>query len=92
MVVGLISHNDKTAYREEVEHLAVWCADNNLSLNTRLSLKKRSNMHTLISINGLEVDRVAGFKFLGIHICEELTRVITTLTLIKKRASASLLL
>jgi DNA gyrase inhibitor GyrI len=32
-VVGLITDNDKTAYREEFRELAVWCQDNNLSLN-----------------------------------------------------------
>ena len=32
-VVGLIIYNDKTAFREEVRDLAVWCQDNNLSLN-----------------------------------------------------------
>ncbi|CDQ69033.1 unnamed protein product [Oncorhynchus mykiss] len=32
-VVGLITVNDETAYREEVRDLAVWCQDNNLSLN-----------------------------------------------------------
>ncbi|XP_064873187.1 uncharacterized protein LOC135571344 [Oncorhynchus nerka] len=32
-VVGLITYNDETAYREEVRGLAVWCQDNNLSLN-----------------------------------------------------------
>ena len=32
-VVGLITDNDKTAYREEVRNLAMWCQDNNLSLN-----------------------------------------------------------
>ena len=32
-VVGLITDNDATAYREEVRDLAVWCQDNNLSLN-----------------------------------------------------------
>jgi hypothetical protein len=31
-VVGLITGNDETAYRE-VRELAVWCKDNNLSLN-----------------------------------------------------------
>jgi hypothetical protein len=31
-VVGLITNNDETAY-EEVRYLAVWCHDNNLSLN-----------------------------------------------------------
>jgi hypothetical protein len=32
-VVGLITKNDVTAYREEVRELAVWCQDNNLYLN-----------------------------------------------------------
>ena len=32
-VVGLITDNDETACREEVRALAVWCQDNNLSLN-----------------------------------------------------------
>jgi hypothetical protein len=31
--VGLITDNDETACREEVSDLAVWCQDNNLSLN-----------------------------------------------------------
>ena len=33
--VGLITDNDETAYREDVRDLAVWCQDNNLSLNVR---------------------------------------------------------
>jgi hypothetical protein len=32
-VVGLITNNDETAYREEVRALGVWCLENNLSLN-----------------------------------------------------------
>lgn len=32
-VVGLITNDNKTAYREEVDTLAVWCHVNNLSLN-----------------------------------------------------------
>jgi hypothetical protein len=32
-VVGLITDNDETAYREEVRDMTVWCQDNNLSLN-----------------------------------------------------------
>ena len=31
-VVGLITDDDETAYREEVSDLAVWCQNNNLSL------------------------------------------------------------
>ena len=32
-MVGLIIDNVETAYREEVRDLAVWCQDNNLSIN-----------------------------------------------------------
>jgi hypothetical protein len=38
-VVGLITDKYETTYREEVRDLAVWCQDNNLSLNV---IKKRS--------------------------------------------------
>ncbi len=34
-VVGLISNNDETYYREEVAQLAEWCGAKNLSLNVR---------------------------------------------------------
>jgi hypothetical protein len=30
-VVGLITNNNKTAYREEVRALCVWCQENKLS-------------------------------------------------------------
>jgi hypothetical protein len=32
-VVGLITDDDETAYREDVRDLTVWCKDNNFSLN-----------------------------------------------------------
>jgi hypothetical protein len=32
-MVGLITNNDETAYREEVRDLVEWCHENNLSLN-----------------------------------------------------------
>jgi hypothetical protein len=32
-VVGLITNNDETAYREELGPLTVWCQVNNLSTN-----------------------------------------------------------
>jgi hypothetical protein len=55
-VVGLI--NDKTAYREEVRDLAVWCQDKNLSLNlikTKeiiVDYRKRRTEHSPILIDG----------------------------------------
>ncbi len=34
-VIGLIKDGDESAYRQEVEQLAVWCSLNNLALNTQ---------------------------------------------------------
>ena len=33
-VLGMIRNNDESAYREEVQHLAAWCTNNNLVLKT----------------------------------------------------------
>ena len=40
-VIGLILDNDETAFREEVRVLAVWCQDNNLSLNVVKTKEKQ---------------------------------------------------
>ena len=89
-VIGLISDNDESAYREEVQHLAVWCADNNLALNTKktkeliVDFRKKAGTHIPIHINGMEVERVASFKFLGVHISEDLSWTLNTSSLVKK--------
>uniref|UniRef100_A0A3Q3G1R3 Reverse transcriptase domain-containing protein n=1 Tax=Labrus bergylta TaxID=56723 RepID=A0A3Q3G1R3_9LABR len=90
-VIGLISNNDDTAYREEVQHLAAWCADNNLLLNTSKTKeiivdfrRERGSMHNPIHINGMAVERVSSFKFLGTHITEDLSWSTNTSSLVKK--------
>ena len=56
-VVGLIIDNDETAYREEVRDQAVWCQDNNLSLNVSktkeliVDYRKRKAEHAPIHID-----------------------------------------
>ena len=72
--VGLITDNDVTAYREVVRELAVWCLDNNLSLNVIktkeliVDYRKRWTEHAPILIDGAVVEQVGSFKFLGVHI------------------------
>ena len=62
-VVGLITGNDETAYREEVRELAMWCQDNNLSLNVIKAMemivddyRKRRTEYAPIVIDGTVVD------------------------------------
>ena len=78
-VVGLIPDNEETAYMEEVRDLAVWCQDNNLSLNVIktkemiVDYKKRRTEHVPILIDGTVVEQVESFKFLGVHITNKLS-------------------
>jgi hypothetical protein len=89
-VVGLITDNDETAYREEVRDLAVWCQDNNLSLNMSktkeliVDYRKKREEHTPIHINGAVVERVESFKFLGVHITTKLSWSKHTKTVLKR--------
>jgi hypothetical protein len=62
-MVGLITDNDETAYRK-LRDLAVWCQDNNLSLNVSktkeliVDYRKRRAEHAPINIDGPELERV----------------------------------
>ena len=77
-VVGLITDNDETAYKEEVRDLAVRCQDNNLSLNVSktkeliVDYRKRTAEHTPIHIDRAVLEQGESFKFLGVHITKEL--------------------
>ncbi len=75
-VVGLISNNDETRYREEVAQLAEWCGANNLSFNVGktkevvMDFRKNSVDHPPLTIDSSTVERVSSTKFLGVHITE----------------------
>ena len=87
-VVGLITNNNETAYREEVRDVAVWCQDNNLSLNVIktnemiMDYRKRRAERAV-------VQQVESFKFLGVHITSKLSWSKHTKTVVK-RAQQSL--
>ena len=68
-----------------------WCAENNLTLNTSKTKelvvdfrRSRRGHHAPIFIDGVEVERVPSFKFLGVHISEDLAWTKNTSSLIKK--------
>ncbi|KAK3514930.1 hypothetical protein QTP86_005256, partial [Hemibagrus guttatus] len=91
MVIGLISDNDETSYRVEVQHLVAWCADNNLLLNTSKTKeliidfrREKGRTYDPIHINGMAVERVSSFKFLETHISEDLSWTTNTSSLVKK--------
>ncbi|KAL0161079.1 hypothetical protein M9458_044804, partial [Cirrhinus mrigala] len=89
-VVGLISNNGETPYREEVAQLVEWCGGNNLSLSVSktkevvMDFRRNSVDHPPLSIDSSAVERVSSTKFLGVHITEDLTWTTNTMSLSKK--------
>ncbi|KAF7653729.1 hypothetical protein LDENG_00079240, partial [Lucifuga dentata] len=82
-ILGLITDNNETAYREEVKALNSWCQDNNLSLNVSKT-RQQGGGHLPLYIGDAEVERVGSFKFLGVHITEDLSWTLHTDTVTKK--------
>ncbi len=72
-VVGLISNNDETHYREEVAQLAEWCGANNLSLNVEktkevvMDFRRNSVDHPPLTIDSSTVERVSSTIPGGAH-------------------------
>jgi hypothetical protein len=54
----------------------VWCQENNLSLNKAkemiVDFRKQQREHTPIHIEGTVVEKVEGFKFIGVYITDNL--------------------
>ncbi len=89
MVIGLITDNDETAYRE-VSTLTKWCQENHLSLDIDktkelvVDFRRQSREHTPITIDKTPVERVNSFMFLGVHITKDLTWSAHTVAVLKK--------
>ncbi len=77
-VIGLVQDGDDSAYRQEVEQLAVWCSHNNLELNTLKTVEMlvdfRRNPPALspLTIMNSTVTAVESFRFLGTTISQDL--------------------
>ena len=90
-IVGLISAGDETEYRREVARLAAWCRENNLELNISKTKeliidfrrKKKTDIQPLV-INGEEVEIASNFRFLGVHLDDDLSWSTNTSAIIKK--------
>uniref|UniRef100_A0A0S7ER42 PPUP7203 n=1 Tax=Poeciliopsis prolifica TaxID=188132 RepID=A0A0S7ER42_9TELE len=76
--------------REEVDRLAEWCDKNYLQLNTEktkeliVDFRRNADLHPPIHIKGIAVECVNSFKFLGVHISEDLTWTTNCSKLVKK--------
>ena len=95
-MVGLITTEDETAYRKEVEQLAVWCKAHNLALNTEKTKEMIVDFRTRIrpphhpmTIDGSAVERVTSTTFLGVLLTDNLAPS-SNITAITKKAQQRL--
>ncbi len=90
-LIGLMQDGDKSAYRQEVYELAVWCSLNNLELNTlktvEMTMDFRRNPPALppLSIIDGTVTAVETFKFLGSIISQDLNWDTHINSIVKKK-------
>ncbi|KAK3509566.1 hypothetical protein QTP70_006106 [Hemibagrus guttatus] len=79
-VVGQVSNNDESVYREEIQSLSAWCSINNFTLNATKTKelivdfrKSNSSRHSPIYIKESEVEHVSSFKMMmastSLRIC-----------------------
>ncbi len=76
--IGLIQDRDESAYRQEVEQLAVWCSRSNLELNTLktvemiVDFRRNPPAFPPLTIMNNTVAAVESFRFLGTTISQDL--------------------
>lgn len=78
ILLGLISDGDETSYKEEVRGLVAWCSANKLLLNTSktkqmvMDWKRKKIDPAPLQIEGICLERVSSFRFLGVHVADDL--------------------
>ncbi len=77
-LIGLIQNGDESAFRQEVEELAVWCSLNNLELNTLktvemiMDFRRNPPALPLLTIMNSIVTAVESFRFVATSISQDM--------------------
>ena len=79
VIIGAIDQNNESWYLKEVESFVNWCDYNYLNLNVRktkemiMDFRKDRNEYSLLTIKNEDVDLVHSYKYLGVHVDDQLT-------------------
>ncbi|KAI4876824.1 hypothetical protein NFI96_006328, partial [Prochilodus magdalenae] len=89
-VVGCITNSEESGYRQEVEHLEGWCRKNNLCINVKktkeiiVDFRRGRHAHLPLHVGGSAVEVVSNYRFLGVHLSNNLTWTNNTSSLVRK--------
>ncbi|KAI4891381.1 hypothetical protein NFI96_025937, partial [Prochilodus magdalenae] len=89
-VVGCITNSDESGYRQEVEHLEGWCRKNNLCINVKktkemiVDFRRGRHAHLPLHVEGSAVEVVSSYRYLGVHLSNNLTWSNNASSLVRK--------
>ncbi|KAI4890819.1 hypothetical protein NFI96_006997 [Prochilodus magdalenae] len=89
-VVGCITNSDESGYRQEVEHLEGWCRKNNPCINVKktkemiVDFRRGRHAHLPLHVGGSAVEVVSSYRYLGVHLSNNLTWSNNTSSLVRK--------
>ncbi|KAI4881116.1 hypothetical protein NFI96_026359, partial [Prochilodus magdalenae] len=97
-IVGLITNEEDSEYRELIQDFVDWCLQNHLQINAgktkELVVDFRRCRHPapLVNIQGIDIERVDSYKYLGVHLNNKLDWSVNATALHKKGQSRLYLL
>ncbi len=77
-IIGLITNNQETEYRAQINQAVTWCTDHDLLLNTSktkeliVDLRRQPSPKTPVFIKGESISITDTYKLLGTHISNNL--------------------
>ena len=89
-VVGCVSEGNELEYRTVIKDFVSWSELNQLQLNTSkmiVNFRRKVSHFTLVNIQGLDIEVVESYKFLGVHLNNKLDWTDNTHALYKKGQS-----
>ncbi|XP_054866081.1 uncharacterized protein LOC129348770 [Amphiprion ocellaris] len=93
-IVGCVSEGDEREYRMVISDFVDWCEQNHLQLNASktkemiVDFRRRRTPRTApVNIQGLDIDMVDTYKYLGVHLNNKLDWTHNTEVLYKKGQS-----
>ena len=87
-LTGFITHEDETGYRDENTKFVNWCRDDHLVLNAQktkeIVFDFRKNRKEVEPVNGVDIEIVTEYKYLGTYIDSHLNWNVNTQKLCSK--------
>ncbi|KAF7644795.1 hypothetical protein LDENG_00215730, partial [Lucifuga dentata] len=77
-IIGRVSDGNELEYREVIKDFVDWCGINHLHINTSktkemvIDFRKKSPPITPVNIQGLDMETVESYKYLGVHLNNKL--------------------